>query len=113
MGPKRQKRISNDCVEDFTADAVASVFSLTRCVKRKQQIKREPSLSKEEFTSTEMLCLCSKTDCCKDVASEKHKFSSRVFKEPVLEQSGDGPMESYRRVMKEIANFTSNNREFR
>ena len=104
-----QRLRSKDCVDNFTADSVANFFLRTCCVKHKQHDKREPGLFKEEFRCTEMLCLCSKTYYCYDVTSNKLKFSSKV----VLEQSGDGPLEKYRRVLNEKVNVTSNNRGFR
>ena len=60
-----------------------------------------------------MLCLSSKTYYCYDVISNKPKFSSKGLNKQVLEQSGDGPLEKYRRVLKENVNVTSNNRGFR
>ena len=48
---------SNDCVDSFTADAVANFFPRICCVKHKQHDKKEPGLFKEEFRCTEMLCL--------------------------------------------------------
>ena len=70
-------------------------------------------LFKEEFRFTEMLCLRSKTYCCYDVTSNKLKLSSKGLNKRVLEQSGDGPLERYRRVLNEKINVTSNNRGFR
>ena len=104
---------SNDCVDSFTTDAVANLFFGTCCVKPKQHDKRELVLFIEEFLCTEMLCLCSKTYCCYDVTSIKLKFSSKGLNKRVLEQSGDGPMEKYRRVLNEKVNVSSNNRRFR
>ena len=98
MRAEWQRLRSNDCVDNFTADAVANIFPRTCCVKYKQHDKREPGLFKEEFRCTEMLCLCSKTYCCYDVTSNKLKISSKSFNKRVLEQSGDGPLEKYRRV---------------
>ena len=60
-----------------------------------------------------MSCLCNKTYCCYDVTSNKLKFSSKVLNKRVLEQSGDGPLEKYRKVLKEKVNVNSNNRGFR
>ena len=60
---------SNDCVDCFTADAVANFFTRTSSVKHKQHDKREPGLFKEEFRCTEMLCQYSKTYCWYDVTS--------------------------------------------
>ena len=113
MRAEWQRLRSNDCVDNFTSDAVANFFPRTCCVKHKQHDKREPGLFKEEFRCTEMLCLCSKTYCCYDVTSNKLKFSSKGLNKRVLEQSGDGPLEKYRRVLNEKVNVTSNNRGFR
>ena len=60
-----------------------------------------------------MICLCSKTYCCYDAKSEKNKFSSKGLNKRNLEETGDGPMEKYRRVMDENINLTSTNRGFR
>ena len=70
----------NDCVDSFTADAVANFFPRSCCVKHKQHDNREPGLFEEEFTCKEMLCLCSKTNCCYNVFSNKLKFSSKSLK---------------------------------
>ena len=108
-----QRLQSNDCVDSFTADAAANVFPRTCCLKHKQRDKRQPGLFKEEFRCTEKLCLYSKTYCCYDVTSNEYKFSSKGLNKGVLEQSGDGPLEKYRRVLNEKVNVTSNNRRFR
>ena len=104
---------ANDCADIITADAVAISFPRTFCVKHKQHDKRESGLFKEEFRCTEMLCLCSKTYCCYDVTSNKPKFSNKGLNKRVLEQSGGGPPEKYRRVLNEKTNVTSNNRGLR
>ena len=104
---------SNDSVDTFTADAVANFFPGICCVKYKQHEKIEPGLFKEDFRCTEMLCLCSETYCCCDVTSNKLKFSSKGLNKRVLEQSGDGPLEKYLRVLNEKVNVTSNKRGFR
>ena len=44
---------------------------------------------------------------------KKFEFSSNGLNERVLEQSGDGTLEKYRRVLNEKVNVTSNNRGFR
>ena len=44
-----QRLQSNDCVDSFTADAVANFLTRSCCVKHKQHDKREPGLLKEEF----------------------------------------------------------------
>ena len=113
MRAEWQRLRSNDCVDSFTADAVANFFPRKCCVKHKQHDKREPGLFKEEFRCTEMLCLCSKTYCCYDVISNKLKFSSKGLNKLALEQSGDGLLEKYRRVLNEKVKVISNNRGFR
>ena len=57
MRAEWHKLRSNDCVDSFTADAVANFFPITCCVKHKQYDKREPGLFKEEFRFTEILCM--------------------------------------------------------
>ena len=113
MKTEWQSLRSNDCVDSFTADAVANFFPRTCCVKHKQYDKRESGPFKGEFKFTEMLCLCSKTYCCYDVTSNKPKFSNKGVHKRVLEQSGDGPLVKYRGVLNEKVNVTSNNRGFR
>ena len=113
MRAEWQRLRSNDCVDSFTADAVAVFFPRTCCVKHKQHDKIEPGLFKEEFRFTEMLCLCSKTYCCYDVTSKILKFSSKGLNKRVLEQSSDGPLEKYSEVFSKKVNFTSNKRRFR
>ena len=104
---------SNDCGDSFIADAVAHFLPRNCCVQQKQHDKREPGLFKGEFRCTEMLCLCSKTYCCYDINSNKLKCSSKGLNKRVLEESGDGPLEMYRRVLNKKVNVTSNNRGFR
>ena len=113
MRAEWQRLRSNDCADNFTADALGNFFPRRCCVKHKQHDKREPGLFKEEFRCKELLCLCSKTYCCYDVTSNKLNFSSKSLNKRVLEQSGDGPLEKYRRVLNEKVNVTSNNRGFR
>ena len=90
MRAEWQRLRSTDCVDSFTADAVANVFPRRCCVKHKQHDKREPGLFKEEFRCTEMLCLCSQTYCCYDVTSKNPKFSSKGLNK--RRTNGDGPL---------------------
>ena len=113
MRAEWQRFQSIDCVDCFTADALANIFPGTSCVKLKQHDRRKPGLFKEEFTWTEMLCLFSKTYCCYGVTSKKLKFSSKALNKRVLEQSGDRPLEKCRRGLNEKVNLTSNNRGLR
>ena len=73
-----QKLRSNDCVDSFTADAVANCFPRTCCVKHKQQDDREPGLFKEEFRCTEVLSLCNKIYCSYDVTFFKQQRSEQT-----------------------------------
>ena len=102
-----------DCDDKFVADSMNNFFPRMCCDKHKKHDKREPGLFKEEFRCTEMICLCSKTYCCYDSAKDKLKFSSKGLNKRVLEQSGNGPLEKYRRVLDEKINVTSTNRGFR
>ena len=90
-----------DCDDSFISDSVGNPPPPRKCfVKQKRKHNnREPGLLKEEFRFTEMLCLCSKTYCCYDVASNKFKFSSKGLIKRVLEESGDRPLENYRHVL--------------
>ena len=57
---------TKDCKVDFTANATTNFFPRTCCAEHKKHDKREPGLIKEEFRSTEMLCLCSNNYSCYD-----------------------------------------------
>ena len=102
----------HDCVDSFKADAVQNFFPRSCCDKHKKHDKREQGLFKEEFRCTEIIFLCSKTYCCYDAKSDKHKFSSKGLNKRTLEETGDSPLEKHRQVMEEIINLTSTNRGF-
>ena len=104
---------TEDCKDDFTANATNNFFPKTCCTKHMKHDKREPGLFKEEFRCTEMLCLCSKTYCCYDSNSNKYKFSSKSLNKRTLEDCGDCPMAKYRKVLDKFINVTSTNRGFR
>ena len=104
---------TEDCKDDFTAKATTNLFPRTCCKKHVKHDKREPGLFKEEFSCTEMLCLCSKTYCCYDYNSNKYKFSSKGLNKRTLDDCGDGPMANYRKVLDEFVNVTSTSRGFR
>ena len=104
---------SEDCNDDFVAESSCNFFPRTCCAKHKKHDKREPGLFKEEFRCTEMLCLCSKTYCCYDANTNKYKFSSKGLNKRTFEDSGDGPLTKYRKVLSEQENITSTNRGFR
>ena len=105
---------SKNCTDDFTANATDNFFPRTCCNVHKKLDKREPGLFKEEFRCAEMLCLCSKTFCCYDKQTNKHKFRSKGLTKRTLEECGDGgPMSKYRKVLEEAVNVTSTKRRFR
>ena len=105
---------SKDCTDKFTANATDNFFPRALCNVHKKHDKREPCLFKEEFRCVEMLCLCSKTYCCYDKQTNRHKFSSKGLKKRILEECGDGgSMSNYRKVLEEAVNVTSTNRGFR
>ena len=108
-----EKLREKDCIDSFRADSKTNFFPRTCCSVHKKHDKREPGLFKEEFRCTEMLCLCSKTYCCYDNKSDKMKFSSKGLNKRILEESSDGPIEKYRKVLDEAINLTSTNRGFR
>ena len=88
---------SKDCSDDFIANATDNFFPKTCCNVHKKLDKREPGPFKEEFRCAEMLCLCSKTYCCYDKRTNKHKFSSKGLNKRTLEVcGGGGPMAKYR-----------------
>ena len=87
---------SKDCTDIFTANTTDKLFPRTCCNVHKKHDKREPGLFKEEFRCAEILCLCSKTFCCYDKQTKKHKFSSKGLNKRTLEECGDGgPMSTY------------------
>ena len=53
-----------------------------------------------------MICVCSKTYRCFDLQSIKLTFSSKGLYKRTLEDSGDGPMSKYRKILKEVLNVT-------
>ena len=48
-----------------------------------------------------------------DNKSDKFKFSSKGLIKRVLEDSGDGPLAKYRRILDEVINLTFTDRGFR
>ena len=57
---------SENCTDNFTANATGKFFRRTCCNTHKKHDKREAGLFKEELRCAEMLCHCSKTFCCHD-----------------------------------------------
>ena len=90
----------NDCRDYFKAYAKKKLFQHTCCVVLKKHAEREPGLFGEKFRCTEIMCLCSKTYCCYDSKSNKFKISSKGLNKRRPEDTGDGPMSTYRRVLK-------------
>ena len=86
---------TEDCKDDFTANATTNFVPRNCCTKHIKHDKREPGIFKEEFRCTEMLCLCSKTYCCYDSNSNKYKFSSKGLNKRKFEDCSDGPMAKY------------------
>ena len=68
---------TEDCKDDFTANATTNFFQGTCFKKHMKHDKREHGLFKEEFRCTEILSSCSKTYCCYDSNSNKYKLSSK------------------------------------
>ena len=102
---------SKDCKDNFTANATDNFFPRTCYNVHKKYDNREPGLLKEEFRCAEMLCVCSKTYCCYDKQTNKHKFSSKGLDKITLEWCGhSGLMPKYPKVLEEAVNVTSTNR---
>ena len=95
-----------ECTDLFSADARRNFFLCTLRAKHKKLDKREAGLFKEVFRNTARLYFCSKTYYCHDVGSNKFKLISRGLKKWILEQSADGPLKTYRRVLEEKINIT-------
>ena len=89
---------TEDCKDDFTANATNNFFPRICCTKHLKLDKREAGLFKEEFLCTEMLCLRSKTYCGYDSNSNKYKFGSNGLNKRTLNCCGDGPMAMYRKI---------------
>ena len=104
---------TEECKNDFTANATTNFIPRTCCTEKRKNDKREPGLFKEDSRCREMLCLCSKTYCSYDSHSNKYNFSSKSLNKRTLEVWGDGPMALYRQVSDEFINVTSTNRGFR
>ena len=104
---------SQDCCDNFTANATDNFFPRTCCNAHKKHDKREPGLFKEEFRFAKTFCLRSKTYCCYDRKSNKYKFCSKGLNKRTLEDFADGPMSKYRKVLQEAVNVTSTKRGFR
>ena len=105
---------SKDCTDDFTENATDNCFPRTCSNVHKKHDKREPGLLREEFWCAEKLCLCSKTYCCYDKQTNKHKFSSKGLNKRTLKEYGDGgPRPKNRKVLEEAVIVTSAKRGFR
>lgn len=104
---------SNDCCENFEADAEYNFFPRTCCKDHAKFDKRTPGLFKEEFRGTEMIALCSKTYCITDKVSGVTKFSSKgLNKRAIAHDEEEEPISKYFRVMTDQQNLTSENRGF-
>ena len=68
------------CTDKISANSKRNLFPCVCCAEHKRHDRREPGLFKEEFRSTEMICLCRETFFCYDSQSNKFKFSSDGLK---------------------------------
>ena len=80
---------------------------------KNKQDRKKPALFNEKFRCMDIFCLCSKTCCCYDSLSNKFNFSSKRLNRRTFEDSADGPMAKYRKVLVETESLTSTNRGFR
>ena len=111
---KRVELFANWRLYEWTFNQLRNKFFPRTCwAKYGKHDRRELVLFKEEFRLTEMICLCSKTNCCYDSQSNKFKFSSKESNKRTLEGNGDGPMSKYRTVLDGVINVTSTDTGFR
>ena len=94
-----------------TTPAVFSTYVLWST--HKKHVKRESRLFKESFRCYELLCLCSKTSCCRKSLSNKIDFSSKRLNKQAFEDNGEGPLAKYQKVADKTKNAFSTNSEFR
>ena len=81
---------SEDYKDLSTADACSSFFPRTFSAKHKKNDNRESGLLKKEFRCTELLCLCSKTNCCYHSLNNKVKLScKKLNKQPLMRVKTD------------------------
>ena len=99
---------SEDCTDEFSANS-KTIFPLTSCAKHKKHDRLELGLFKEKFFCTEMICSCSITFCCNYSQLNNFTFSSEKLRKRTLEDSGDGPISKYRKVLEEVIIVTSTN----
>ena len=102
-----------DCCNYFEANSLSNFFLRTFLSTHSQLDKREPGLLKEVFRATEMICLCSKTYCCYDSQTKKTKFSRKGLNKHFVNESPDGPLQKYRKVLNEVLDIGSINQGFR
>ena len=97
--------------DSFRADSKSNFFPQLVVAFTRSTINESLVCSKKILSVRR--CLYSKTYCCSDNKSDKMKFSSKGLNKRILEESGDGPMEKYRKLLDEAINLTSTNRGFR
>ena len=91
-----------DCGDNFEADSLRNFFPRTCCSTHSQLDEPEPGVFKEEFRATEMICLCSKTYCCFDSQTKKTNLSSKGLNKHFLNESSDGSLQKYRKVLNDV-----------
>ena len=101
-----------DSKDSFTEETCSEFLPQTCFALHKRHDKREHGLFKEEFRCTDMR-LCSKPYCCCDALSNKFKISSKGLNGRTFEDSGEGPLAKYQKVLVETENITSTNPGFR
>ena len=99
MKEQRDALCSADCTLLFFARATKTSFHRKARAKHKKHDTRELELFKGELRCAELLCLCSETYCCYDVASNKFKVSIICLNKRKLEQNGEGLLEVYNRFL--------------
>ena len=114
---RKLKQSGNVCGQKIAVTVLLlmhpEISSLKCAVESTNKMTRELGFFREKVRCTENLCFCTKTYCCYDAASYKFKFSSKGFSKRnkrVREQSGNGTLDKYRRVLDKIVVITSTSR---
>ena len=97
---------------EVSPNSTTNFFPHTCCAKLKKPARRKSGLINKKFRYTGFNCLRSKTYCCSYSQSNKFKSSNNGFNERTLEDSGDGPMSKYRKVLEEGRKLIVNKVDF-
>ena len=102
MEAESEKFCSSDCDGNFAADVLGSFFQICYA-KHTNFDKGETGLFKDELKSSQNACFCCKS--FNDTVSYRLQISSKILNKQILEQSGDGPLESMARCLRMLCIF--------